>query len=76
MMAKVSRKVLWHEYDKNSIFTFFNLRCYKCALRELRMDPICRVLSDTVTYVSKFEKRGNFAHFPNFAFKTLISLEP
>ena len=27
-------------------------------------------------YVSEFEKRGNFAHFPNFGFKMLISLEP
>ena len=27
-------------------------------------------------FVSEFEKRGNFAHFPNFGFKTLISLEP
>ena len=24
-------------------------------------------------YVSEFEKRGNFAHFPNFCFRTLIS---
>ena len=28
------------------------------------------------SFVSEFEKRGNFAHFPNFGFKMLISLEP
>ena len=26
-----------------------------------------------LTYVSEFEKRGNFVHFPNFCFKTHIS---
>ena len=27
-------------------------------------------------FVTGFEKRGHFAHFPIFCFKTLISLEP
>ena len=36
------------------------------------------VISDTISLqnVTGYEKRDHFAHFPNFHFKTLISLEP
>ena len=43
------------------------------------MDPLkCFAIESDANelYVIGYEKRDHFAHFPNFHFKTLISLEP
>ena len=63
-------------YDKIWTFTNFNLRYYNyyntiiytIILHKLHADPLLRVFPNPVTYVTGYEKRDHFAHFPKFSF--------
>ena len=63
-MARVSRKVFWHEYDKNRTLTIFDMSYWKHALHDLCILATCRVFPNTVTYNTEGKRVSNALYAP------------
>ena len=62
----------WKGPNNGAMKTYYPYTCV-CTCTCTQLSHFFRLI---FSYVTGFEKRGHFAHFPNFGFKMLISLEP